>query len=401
MGLNDTPQAERIHIGFFGRTNAGKSSLVNKITNQDLAIVSDTKGTTTDPVYKAMEILPLGPVVIIDTPGFDDDGVLGEKRISRTKLVLNKTDVAVLVVDLVEGMAKTDEELIKLFEQKGIPYIVAYNKADLKETVSAGKPNEIYVSSVTGKNIDELKEMIARAGLQKPAATPLISDLIEAGDTVVLVIPIDSSAPKGRIILPQQQVLREVLDSHALAYIAQDSDLKELLENLKTKPKLVVTDSQVFGKVSKIVPEDIKLTSFSILLARHKGFLESAVRGVKAIETIEDGDTILISEGCTHHRQCEDIGTYKIPKWLKEYTGKKFNIVTTSGLSFADDLSRYKMIIHCGGCMLNDREMMYRTKCANDCGIPMTNYGTAIAYMHGILWRSLEVFPDMIEELNS
>lgn len=397
MGLNDTPQAERIHIGFFGRTNAGKSSLVNKITNQDLAIVSDTKGTTTDPVYKAMEILPLGPVVIIDTPGFDDDGVLGEKRISRTKLVLNKTDVAVLVVDLVEGMAKTDEELIKLFEQKGIPYIVAYNKADLKETVSAGKPNEIYVSSVTGKNIDELKEMIARAGLQKPAATPLISDLIEAGDTVVLVIPIDSSAPKGRIILPQQQVLREVLDSHALAYIAQDSDLKELLENLKTKPKLVVTDSQVFGKVSKTVPEDIKLTSFSILLARHKGFLESAVRGVKAIETIEDGDTILISEGCTHHRQCEDIGTYKIPKWLKEYTGKKFNIETTSGLSFADDLSRYKMIIHCGGCMLNDREMMYRTKCANDCGIPMTNYGTAIAYMHGILWRSLEVFPDLLE----
>ena len=398
MGLNDTPQAERIHIGFFGRTNAGKSSLVNKITNQDLAIVSDTKGTTTDPVYKAMEILPLGPVVIIDTPGFDDDGVLGEKRISRTKLVLNKTDVAVLVVDLVEGMAKTDEELIALFEQKGIPYIVAYNKADLKETVSAGKPNEIYVSSVTGKNIDELKEMIARAGLQKPAAAPLISDLIEAGDTVVLVIPIDSSAPKGRIILPQQQVLREVLDSHALAYIAQDTDLKDLLENLKTKPKLVVTDSQAFGKVSKIVPEDIKLTSFSILLARHKGFLKSAVRGVKAIETIEDGDTILISEGCTHHRQCEDIGTYKLPKWLKEYTGKNFNIETTSGLSFAEDLSRYKMIIHCGGCMLNDREMMYRTKCANDCGIPMTNYGTAIAYMHGILWRSLEVFPDLLEE---
>lgn len=398
MGLNDTPQAERIHIGFFGRTNAGKSSLVNKITNQDLAIVSDTKGTTTDPVYKAMEILPLGPVVIIDTPGFDDDGVLGEKRISRTKLVLNKTDVAVLVVDLVEGMAKTDEELIALFEQKGIPYIVAYNKADLKETVSAGRPNEIYVSSVTGKNIDELKEMIARAGLQKPAAAPLISDLIEAGDTVVLVIPIDSSAPKGRIILPQQQVLREVLDSHALAYIAQDTDLKDLLENLKTKPKLVVTDSQAFGKVSKIVPADIKLTSFSILLARHKGFLKSAVRGVKAIETIEDGDTILISEGCTHHRQCEDIGTYKLPKWLKEYTGKNFNIETTSGLSFAEDLSRYKMIIHCGGCMLNDREMMYRTKCASDCGIPMTNYGTAIAYMNGILWRSLEVFPDLLEE---
>ena len=398
MGLNDTPQSERIHIGFFGRTNAGKSSLVNKITNQDLAIVSDTKGTTTDPVYKAMEILPLGPVVIIDTPGFDDDGVLGEKRISRTKLVLNKTDVAVLVVDLVEGMAKTDEQLIGLFEQKGIPYIIAFNKADLKETVSAGKPNEIYVSSVTGKNVDELKEMIAKAGLQKPAAAPLISDLIKPGDTVVLVIPIDGSAPKGRIILPQQQVLREVLDSNALAYIAQDTDLASLLANMKEKPALVVTDSQAFGKVAKIVPPDIKLTSFSILLARHKGFLESAVRGVKAIDTIEDGDTILISEGCTHHRQCEDIGTYKLPKWLKEYTGKTFNIETTSGLSFADDLSRYKMIIHCGGCMLNDREMMYRTKCANDCGIPMTNYGTAIAYMHGILWRSLEVFPDLLEE---
>nr|MCR5327287.1 [FeFe] hydrogenase H-cluster maturation GTPase HydF [Saccharofermentans sp.] len=265
------------------------------------------------------------------------------------------------------------------------------------ETVSAGRPNEIYVSSVTGKNVDELKEMIAKAGLQKPAAAPLISDLIKPGDTVVLVIPIDGSAPKGRIILPQQQVLREVLDSNALAYIAQDTDLAKLLSNMKEKPALVVTDSQAFGKVSKIVPPDIKLTSFSILLARHKGFLESAVRGVKAIDTIEDGDTILISEGCTHHRQCEDIGTYKIPKWLKEYTGKTFNIETTSGLSFAEDLSRYKMIIHCGGCMLNDREMMYRTKCANDCGIPMTNYGTAIAYMHGILWRSLEVFPDLLE----
>ena len=398
MGLNDTPQSERIHIGFFGRTNAGKSSLVNKITNQDLAIVSDTKGTTTDPVYKAMEILPLGPVVIIDTPGFDDDGILGEKRISRTKLVLNKTDVAVLVVDLVEGMAATDEQLIKLFEEKGIPYIVAYNKADLKETVSAGKPNEIYVSSVTGKNINELKEMIARAGLQKPAPAPLISDLIKPGDTVVLVIPIDSSAPKGRIILPQQQVLREILDTNAIAYIAQDTDLPQLLANLKTPPALVVTDSQVFGKVSKIVPKNIKLTSFSILLARHKGFLKSAVKGVWAIESLEDGDTVLISEGCTHHRQCEDIGTYKIPKWLKEYTGKNINIETTSGLTFAEDLTKYKMIIHCGACMLNDREMIYRTKCANDCGIPMTNYGTAIAYMHGILWRSLEIFPDLIEE---
>jgi len=401
MGLNDTPSSERIHIGFFGRTNAGKSSLVNRITDQDLAIVSDTRGTTTDPVYKAMEILPLGPVVIIDTPGFDDDGILGEKRISRTKLVLNKTDVAVLVVDLSDGIRKTDEELISLFEEKGIPYIIAFNKADLKEGGLAVKPNEICVSSVTGENINRLKEMIAAAGLSKPAATPLISDLIEPGDTVVLVIPIDSSAPKGRIILPQQQVLREILDSHALAYIAQDTDLKELLDNLKTKPKLVVTDSQAFGKVSKTVPEDIMLTSFSILLARHKGFLESAVKGVKAIESLEDGDTVLISEGCTHHRQCEDIGTFKIPKWLREYTGKDIKIETTLGLSFADDLTKYKMIIHCGACMLNDREMIYRTKCASDCGIPMTNYGTAIAYMHGILKRSLEVFPDLIKELNS
>ena len=374
MGLNDTPSSERIHIGFFGRTNAGKSSLVNRITNQDLAIVSDTRGTTTDPVYKAMEILPLGPVVIIDTPGFDDDGILGEKRISRTKLVLNKTDVAVLVVDLSDGIRKTDEELISLFEEKGIPYIIAFNKADLKEGGLAVKPNEICVSSVTGENINRLKEMIAAAGLSKPAATPLIR---------------------------QQQVLREILDSHALAYIAQDTDLKELLDNLKTKPKLVVTDSQAFGKVSKTVPEDIMLTSFSILLARHKGFLESAVKGVKAIESLENGDTVLISEGCTHHRQCEDIGTFKIPKWLREYTGKDIKIETTSGLSFADDLTKYKMIIHCGACMLNDREMIYRTKCASDCGIPMTNYGTAIAYMHGILKRSLEVFPDLIKELNS
>ena len=291
MGLNDTPSSERIHIGFFGRTNAGKSSLVNRITDQDLAIVSDTRGTTTDPVYKAMEILPLGPVVIIDTPGFDDDGILGEKRISRTKLVLNKTDVAVLVVDLSDGIRKTDEELISLFEEKGIPYIIAFNKADLKEGGLAVRPNEICVSSVTGENINRLKEMIAAAGLSKPAATPLISDLIEPGDTVVLVIPIDSSAPKGRIILPQQQVLREILDSHALAYIAQDTDLKELLDNLKTKPKLVVTDSQAFGKVSKTVPEDIMLTSFSILLARHKGFLESR----KAARTTGNVKTSVLS----------------------------------------------------------------------------------------------------------
>ena len=400
MSLNDTPSGERIHIGFFGRRNAGKSSLVNKITNQDLAVVSDTKGTTTDPVTKAMELLPLGPVVIIDTPGFDDEGELGEKRISKTRLILNRVDVAVLVVDLVEGMGKTEEQLIKLFDEKLIPYIIAFNKADLRETIPAVKANEIYVSSLTGKNIDELKEMIGRLGSHKQEAAPLISDLISAGDTVILVIPIDASAPKGRIILPQQQVLREILDSNATAYITQVEELAGVIANLKSRPALVVTDSQAFGRVSKIVPEDILLTSFSILMARHKGFLRSAVRGVRAIDGLADGDKVLISEGCTHHRQCEDIGTYKIPKWLGEYTGAKVTIDTTSGLSFADDLSGYKMIIHCGACMLNDREVMYRAKSAEDAGIPMTNYGIAIAHMHGILRRSLGVFPDILGELD-
>ena len=400
MSLNDTPSGERIHIGFFGRRNAGKSSLVNKITNQDLAVVSDTKGTTTDPVTKAMELLPLGPVVIIDTPGFDDEGELGEKRISKTRLILNRVDVAVLVVDLVEGMGKTEEQLIKLFDEKLIPYIIAFNKADLRETIPAVKANEIYVSSLTGKNIDELKEMIGRLGAHKQEAAPLISDLISAGDTVILVIPIDASAPKGRIILPQQQVLREILDSNATAYITQVEELAGVIANLKNRPKLVVTDSQAFGRVSKIVPEDMLLTSFSILMARHKGFLRSAVRGVRAIDGLADGDKVLISEGCTHHRQCEDIGTYKIPKWLGEYTGARVTIDTTSGLSFADDLSGYKMISHCGACMLNDREVMYRAKCAEDAGIPMTNYGIAIAHMHGILRRSLGVFPDILGELD-
>ena len=399
MSLNDTPSGERIHIGFFGRRNAGKSSLVNKVTNQDLAVVSDTKGTTTDPVMKAMELLPLGPVVIIDTPGFDDEGELGEKRISKTRLILNKVDITVLVIDLEEDFGDTEKKLISLFKEKGIPYITVYNKADLREELPLLRDNEICVSSVTGQNVNELREMIGKLGSAKQEGEPLISDLIEKNDTVILVIPIDSSAPKGRIILPQQQVLREVLDKNAKAYITQDTELASAIADLKEKPKLVVTDSQAFGKVAPVVPKDIMLTSFSILMARHKGFLKSAVKGVKAIDTLEDGDTVLISEGCTHHRQCEDIGTYKIPKWLGEYTRKKINIETTSGLSFADDLSKYKMIIHCGGCMLNDREMRYRTKCAEDAGIPMTNYGTAIAYMKGILKRSLEVFPDILKEL--
>ena len=400
MSLNDTPSGERIHIGFFGRRNAGKSSLVNKVTNQDLAVVSDTKGTTTDPVMKAMELLPLGPVVIIDTPGFDDEGELGEKRISKTRLILNRVDIAVLVIDLEEDFGDTEKQLISLFKEKGIPYITVYNKADLREDLPLLRDNEICVSSVTGKNINELKDMIGKLASSKQEGEPLISDLIDAGDTVILVIPIDSSAPKGRIILPQQQVLREILDKNAKAYITQDTELASAIADLKEKPKLVVTDSQVFGKIAPVVPSDIMLTSFSILMARHKGFLKSAVAGVRAIDTLEDGDTVLISEGCTHHRQCEDIGTYKIPKWLGEYTGKKINIETTSGLSFADDLSKYKMIIHCGGCMLNDREMRYRTKCAEDAGIPMTNYGTAIAFMKGILKRSLEVLPEIKEALD-
>ena len=399
MSLNDTPSGERIHIGFFGRRNAGKSSLVNKVTNQDLAVVSDTKGTTTDPVAKAMELLPLGPVVIIDTPGFDDEGELGEKRISKTRLILNKVDIAVLVIDLEEDFGDTEKKLISLFKEKGIPYITVYNKADLREDLPLLRENEICLSSVTGQNVNELREMIGKLGSSKQEGEPLICDLIEKNDTVILVIPIDSSAPKGRIILPQQQVLREILDKNAKAYITQDTELASAIAELKEKPKLVVTDSQVFGKVAPVVPKDIMLTSFSILMARHKGFLKSAVKGVKAIDTLEDGDTVLISEGCTHHRQCEDIGTYKIPKWLGEYTGKKINIETTSGLSFADDLSNYKMIIHCGGCMLNDREMRYRTKCAEELGVPMTNYGTAIAYMKGILMRSLEVFPTILNEL--
>ena len=400
MSLNDTPSGERIHIGFFGRRNAGKSSLVNKVTNQDLAVVSDTKGTTTDPVTKAMELLPLGPVVIIDTPGFDDEGELGEKRISKTRLILNKVDVAVLVVDLEEGIGETEKTLIKLFGEKGIPFVTAYNKADLKQEPAGLKDNEICVSAATGKNVNELRELIGKLGASKQEGEPLISDLIEPGDTVILVIPIDSAAPKVRIILPQQQVLREVLDKNAKAYITQDTELASAIADLKEKPKLVVTDSQAFGKVAPVVPKDIMLTSFSILMARHKGFLKSAVKGVKAIDTLEDGDTVLISEGCTHHRQCEDIGTYKLPKWLGEYTGKKINIETTSGLSFAEDLSKYKMIIHCGACMLNDREMRYRTKCAEDAGIPMTNYGTAIAFMKGILTRSLEILPDIRRTLD-
>lgn len=397
MSLGNTPSANRVHIGFFGCRNAGKSSVVNAVTGQELCIVSDTKGTTTDPVQKAMELLPMGPVVIIDTPGYDDEGELGEMRVRRTKQVLNKTDVAVLVVDGSVGMRGTDRELISLFNEKNIPYIVVYNKNDLKQ---AEKSSDVLsVSAVTGDGIFELKEKIAHLCASNGPEPVLVSDLIDAGDLVVLVCPIDASAPKGRLILPQQQVVRDIIDHHAMAVVCQDTELTQTLEKLGTKPRLVITDSQVFGKAAEATPADIPLTSFSILMARYKGFLETAVHGASAINSLQDGDTVLISEGCTHHRQREDIGTVKLPRLLKKYTGKDIKTETSSGNSFPEDLSRYKLVIHCGGCMLPSREVLYRMKCAGDQLIPMTNYGTAIAFMQGILKRSVAVFPNLADML--
>ncbi len=388
MGLNDTPQSERIHIGFFGKRNAGKSSVVNAITNQQISVVSDVLGTTTDPVTKAMELLPLGPVVIIDTPGFDDEGTLGEMRVMRTKQVLNRTDIAVLVVDSSVGKTQADNELISIFNEKKIPYIVAYNKSDLTEKTDY--VDGIAVSALNNENIEELKERIAQLAKTDKEERKICSDLINKGDFVVLVIPIDESAPKGRLILPQQQTIRDILDAGAVAITVKETELKATLDSLGKKPALVITDSQVFGRVSKEVPSDILMTSFSILMARYKGFLETAVHGAFEIDNLKDGDKILISEGCTHHRQCGDIGTIKIPAWLKKHTGKDFVIETSSGKGFPDDLSPYSLVIHCGGCMLNEREVQYRRKFAEDSGVPFTNYGTAIAHMHGILKRSVE-----------
>lgn len=392
MGMNDTPSGERIHIGFFGRRNAGKSSVVNAVTGQNLSIVSATKGTTTDPVYKAMELLPLGPVVIIDTPGFDDVGALGEERVRRTKQVLNKTDIAVVVIDAAEGRTPADDEVLGLIRDKNLPCLVVYNKADLLDQPGKPQAHEIYVSALKQQGIHELKERLARL---KPVetASPIVSDLIQGGDFVVLVVPIDTAAPKGRLILPQQQTIREIIDNDSAAIVVKEYELRHTLECLGQKPALVITDSQVFAKVSADTPEDVRLTSFSILMARHKGLLETAVRGVTAIEDLQDGDTILIAEGCTHHRQCDDIGTVKIPRWLRNYTHKDLRIETASGRDFPDDLSPYAMVIHCGGCMLNGREVQYRMKCAADQAVPITNYGIAIAYMQGILKRSLSVFP--------
>ena len=399
MSLNNTPSANRIHIGFFGRRNAGKSSVVNAVTGQQLAVVSPVKGTTTDPVYKSMELLPLCPVMIIDTPGFDDEGQLGELRVEKTKQVLNKTDVAVLVVDATVGLCDCDKELISLFEAKDIPYAVVYNKSDIAAAPDELKSNEIFVSAVENHNIYELKELIGSLYSVDDEKMRIIGDKLNKDDIAVLVIPIDKAAPKGRLILPQQQTIRDVLEAGAVSVVTRESELEQTLKSLSKKPAVVITDSQAFKEVAAIVPQDIKLTSFSILMARFKGTLSDAVKGAAAIDNLKDGDTVLISEGCTHHRQCNDIGTVKLPAWLKEYTGKTVNIKTSSGTEFPSDLSEFSLVIHCGGCMLNEKEMRYRAKSAKEQGIPMTNYGTAIAYMNGILKRSLEILPEIYSQL--
>lgn len=432
MGMNETPSADRVHIGFFGRRNAGKSSIVNKVTGQELAVVSDVKGTTTDPVSKAMELLPMGPVVIIDTPGIDDEGHLGELRVRKAKQVLNRVDVAVLVVDVTVGKTSVDEELIHIFKEKEIPYLVVYNKADLLKTkdgnrlssdnslnrnthagavkessVSQKQDHEtqnteqsIYASAATGQNIYELKEKIASLAVTDELKLRLVGDLLEPSDFAILVVPIDKAAPKGRLILPQQQTIRDVLEAGAAAIVIKEDELSNTLEILGKKPKLVITDSQVFARVSEETPEDIWLTSFSILFARFKGNLKTAAAGAAALDRLKDGDKILISEGCTHHRQCDDIGTVKLPRWIRNYTGKELEFEYSSGRDFPEDVTKYSLIVHCGGCMLNEREMRYRQKCALDQEIPITNYGIAIAYMQGILKRCVEMFPDVRKELD-
>lgn len=404
MGMNQTPMSERVHIGFFGKRNAGKSSVMNAVTGQDIAVVSDVMGTTTDPVYKSMELLPLGPVVMMDTPGIDDEGELGALRVRKSYQVLNKTDVAVLVIDATAGISPEDEALLERIRRKKIPYLVVMNKIDLtaeekgrqiREELGLSESGFVPVSASDGSGIRELKEKIAAAARVEEPEKYIVRDLVSPSDFVILVVPIDKAAPKGRLILPQQQTIRDLLDGNAVSVVVKETELGQTLGQLGKKPALVITDSQAFGQVSRDVPEDILLTSFSILFARYKGNLESAVKGVTALDRLEDGDTILISEGCTHHRQCDDIGTVKIPKWIREYTGKEIRIETTSGTEFPDELGKYRLIVHCGGCMLNEREMKYRLSCAQDQGVPMTNYGILIAYVKGILKRSVEVFPEI------
>ena len=413
MGLNSTPSSGRVHIGFFGKRNVGKSSVVNAVTGQDLAVVSEVKGTTTDLVQKAMELLPVGPVVVIDTPGIDDTGELGERRIRKTRQALNKVDVAVLVVEAGAAVSMEEKQLMDVFREKGIPFLMAINKMDLYQEnqsgslEAAGKAASfgaggdfIDVSAKTGYHIQELKERIASLAARQEPKGRIVGDLLRPMDFVVLVTPIDAAAPKGRLILPQQQAIRDILESGAVSIVVKEGELKETLRQLGKKPALVITDSQVFAKAHKDTPADILLTSFSILFARYKGDLKAAVQGAAAIETLKDGDKVLISEGCTHHRQCGDIGSVKIPAWLEGYTEKKVEIKLTSGTEFPEDLSGYKLAIHCGGCMLNGREMKYRVESAKGQGVPITNYGIAIAYMQGILRRSLEAFPDILAELH-
>ena len=394
MSMNNTPSGERVHIGFFGRRNAGKSSLVNAVTGQDLAVVSDVKGTTTDPVKKAMELLPLGPVMIIDTPGFDDEGTLGRLRVRKTRQVLNKTDIAVLVTDAAEPLRQTERELLELFREKEIPYVIVRNKSDLLAEVPADTEQEIYVSALTGAGIFGLKERMARLKTDETERR-IIADRLEAGDLVVLVVPIDKAAPKGRLILPQQQTIRDILEAGAAAVVVRDTELEQTLAALGRPPKMVITDSQVFGAVSEIVPREIPLTSFSILMARYKGLLEEAVKGAAAVDSLPDGATVLVAEGCTHHRQCNDIGTVKIPNWLRKHTGKSLSIRACAGTEFPEDLTGIDLVVHCGGCMLGGREVRYRMKCAADQGVPITNYGILIAHLTGILERSIEIFPEL------
>ncbi|MBQ3319715.1 MAG: [Spirochaetia bacterium] len=395
MSLNDTPSGERLHIALFGRRNAGKSSLINAITGQDLAVVSDIKGTTTDPVSKAMELLPLGPVVMIDTPGLDDSGTLGDLRVKKAYQVLNKSDIALLVVDSAEGFKNEDQLILDRIKAKNIPYIIVYNKCDLLPEPGKSDDHTIFVSSTAKTNINELKELIAHSVKPEGEIKRVVGDLIKEDDIIVLVVPIDKAAPKGRLILPQQQTIRDILDSQATAVVCQNTTLEKTLKNLGKKPVMVITDSQVFDQVSKIVPADIPLTSFSILFARYKGNLALAVQGVASLKNLKDGDTVLIAEGCTHHRQCNDIGSVKIPNWILKNTGKKINFEFSSGTEFPAELSKYALVVHCGGCMLNEREMKFRLRCAQDEGVPITNYGILIAYVTGILKRSVALFPDI------
>ena len=408
--MNQTPMSERVHIGFFGKRNAGKSSVMNAVTGQELAVVSDVKGTTTDPVYKSMELLPLGPVVMMDTPGIDDEGELGGLRVKKSYQVLNKADAAVLVIDGTSGASREDRVLLERIRRKGIPFAAVLNKQELSSKKIRESTAEILglsvdeilpVSAGKGTGIRELKEKIAKIAKREEPQRRIVGDMISPSDFVVLVVPIDSAAPKGRLILPQQQTIRDILEADAVSVVIKEDRVRETIESLGKKPRLVITDSQAFSKVAADTPEDIPLTSFSILFAGYKGNLRTAVAGVTALDRLNDGDKILISEGCTHHRQCDDIGTVKIPRWIREYTGKDIRIETTSGTEFPDELSGYKLIVHCGGCMLNEREMKYRLSCAEDQGVPMTNYGILIAYVKGILKRSVEIFPEIYSLLEN